>query len=98
MGQVWLLERGYITGFTGFRMARLALDQSPVGFSLKAWMFGTFFLGFTAEKAFTITEGFVAAKPYIGLFKCYRSCIVLSITLCNVLRPRPRVKLFSFKI
>lgn len=65
-------------------MARLALDQSPVGFSLKVWVFWTFFLDFTAEKAFTITEGLVAVKPYIGLFKCYRSFIVLSITLCNV--------------
>lgn len=48
---MWILERGYITGFTGLRMARLALDQSPVGFSLKAWVSQTFSLDFYSRKS-----------------------------------------------
>ena len=41
-----MLEGGYIMDFTGFRMALLALPQSPVDFTLQAWLILNILLGF----------------------------------------------------
>lgn len=69
-------------------MVILALHLSPVGFTLKAWLFLTFFLDCTTERAFPLTEGPAAAKPSIGNFT--------GNSLCNAFnRPLQCVLLLS---
>lgn len=46
-----MLEGGYIMDFTGFRMALLALPQSPVDFTLQAWLVLNILLGFYNRKS-----------------------------------------------
>ena len=46
-----MLEGSYIIDFTGFRMAMLALHQSPVDFTLQAWLFLNILLGFYNRKS-----------------------------------------------
>lgn len=48
---MWVLEGGYITDFTGFRMAVVALHQSPVDFTPQAWLFLSILLGFYDRKS-----------------------------------------------
>lgn len=49
--------------FTGFRMALLALPQSPVDLTLQAWLVLNILLDFTIERAFTTIEGLTAPSP-----------------------------------
>lgn len=65
-------------------MVVLALDLSPVAFTLTAWLFLNILLGFYNRRSICYNESPIASNPYIGPLKCYSSFIVLSITLGNV--------------
>lgn len=74
--------------FHRLRMVLLALHQSPIGFTLKDWLFLSIPLGFYDIRAFIVIESPVAAKPYIGSFKYNSSFNAFNHPLqCVVLAP-----------
>lgn len=68
--------------FTGFRMALQLLPQSPVDFTLQAWLVLNILLGFYNRKAFTTIEGLTAPSPKSSPLDAIAH-LVLSIVLLN---------------